>query len=692
MQQEQQQKASMSRVYDEDAERKVETEVSEKMEAGGHREKQRSERTAPQMTPTMTATPSAMARPVLRRHASSPTETSDSHNIDFIGFQIPRLRKSSSSSRTECMELALDIDVPSPGTSPETLESAYYTSATSARSMAVSPLDFAGKTPPAVPPLPSASSMRSTGFKRLVRSQSQPRHVNFAQAYEAEDGGSANDHIDSLDSAISPGFGMHRPPASIECITSGHGGASGIPVPSPHLTPGSATSASPSNPFQTSRMGTPPRFTFSDRDVAGLENATMSRRIALQPPQSPQTPARFSPSKRRRNFVRSPSLRELPRTTSEFNSPSARVTQHMRSPSNPDGTPARNPHARRRRVHSLNEVASFGRASGAREESLRTPAVPPSPGPARLRPVHRVIDIPENSPRFARTRPVFNPDNISIGAKIGQGCFGGVFRALDTKTGMQFAVKYLSSHGDEEKRRAFVEEVRVMESLSHRNIVQYHGSIFHEEDHMLEIYLEYVPGGSLSSLIKSFGALSDDLLKSYTAQMVAGIRYLHARDIIHRDIKAANVLVTIDGVCKLADFGCSKLLFDMNEDDRDQTLQRIRGSVPWMAPEVIQEIKYHFPADIWSLGATVLEMASGERPWPDMNTQVSIIIKVSQTLEGPPIPDHLSASVRDFLQPLFSINPSERPLARELASHPFLAPRPLPSRSSSSSLTQLDAH
>jgi serine/threonine protein kinase len=95
----------------------------------------------------------------------------------------------------------------------------------------------------------------------------------------------------------------------------------------------------------------------------------------------------------------------------------------------------------------------------------------------------------------------------------------------------------------------------------------------------------------------------------YTKQILEGLEYLHVNNIVHRDIKGSNVLVDRNGVCKLADFGNSKRLYCTKNDNQ------IKGTAHWMAPEVIKQLKYGRFSDIWSLGCTIIEMATGSPPW-----------------------------------------------------------------------------
>lgn len=108
--------------------------------------------------------------------------------------------------------------------------------------------------------------------------------------------------------------------------------------------------------------------------------------------------------------------------------------------------------------------------------------------------------------------------------------------------------------------------------------------------------------------------MDEPLVAVYTRQILEGLAYLHAKKIIHRDIKGANILVNELGICKLADFGASRQLDGSQTRQLEASLKAIRGTVPFMAPEVIRQTGHGLRADIWSLGATVIEMASGSPP------------------------------------------------------------------------------
>jgi mitogen-activated protein kinase kinase kinase len=270
------------------------------------------------------------------------------------------------------------------------------------------------------------------------------------------------------------------------------------------------------------------------------------------------------------------------------------------------------------------------------------------------------------------------------GALIGQGSFGCVYLALHAVTGELLAVKQVeapspgASNPNDTRKKGMIEalkrEISLLRDLRHPNIVQYLGCGSSAE--FLNIFLEYVPGGSVQTMLNSYGALPEPLVRSFVRQILQGLSYLHNRDIIHRDIKGANILVDNKGTIKISDFGISKkleatnILSGANNNKHRPSLQ---GSVFWMAPEVVKQTSYTRKADIWSLGCLVVEMMTGTHPFPDC-TQLQAIFKIGGAKAAPTIPEHASPEAQAFLTKTFEMDHNLRPNADELMLSPFLTP------------------
>ncbi|KAG0486197.1 hypothetical protein HPP92_008292 [Vanilla planifolia] len=201
-------------------------------------------------------------------------------------------------------------------------------------------------------------------------------------------------------------------------------------------------------------------------------------------------------------------------------------------------------------------------------------------------------------------------------------------------------------------------------SYWHKNIVQYYGCEM--VDDKLYIYLEYVSGGSIHKLLQEYGQFGEPAIRSYTKQILSGLAYLHAKKTVHRDIKGANILVDPNGQVKLADFGMAKHITGQS------CPLSFRGSPYWMAPEVIKNVSgCNLAVDIWSLGCTVLEMATSKPPWSQYEG-IAAMFKIGNSKELPTIPDHLSDEGKDFVRQCLQREPSKRPTATELLQHPFI--------------------
>ncbi|CAK7272417.1 ATP binding [Sporothrix epigloea] len=270
------------------------------------------------------------------------------------------------------------------------------------------------------------------------------------------------------------------------------------------------------------------------------------------------------------------------------------------------------------------------------------------------------------------------------GALIGSGSFGCVYLALHAVTGELLAVKQVEApapgvNGQIDSRKksmieALKREISLLRDLRHPNIVQYLGCGTSSD--FLNIFLEYVPGGSVQTMLNSYGALPEPLVRSFVRQILHGLSYLHQRDIIHRDIKGANILVDNKGTIKISDFGISKKLEAtniLNGANNNKNRPSMQGSVFWMAPEVVKRTSYTRKADIWSLGCLVVEMMTGTHPFPDC-TQLQAIFKIGGSKAAPNIPEDASKEAKVFLSQTFEIDHDKRPSADELLASPFLTP------------------
>ncbi|KAF2752125.1 hypothetical protein M011DRAFT_498616 [Sporormia fimetaria CBS 119925] len=233
------------------------------------------------------------------------------------------------------------------------------------------------------------------------------------------------------------------------------------------------------------------------------------------------------------------------------------------------------------------------------------------------------------------------------GQLIGKGTFGRVYLGMNITTGELIAVKQVevnpkAAGTDKDKIKELVksldQEIDTMQHLDHPNIVQYLGC--ERKEYSISIFLEYISGGSVGSCLRKHGKFEECVVSSLTRQTLGGLAYLHREGILHRDLKADNILLDLDGTCKISDFGISKKTDNIYGNDITNSMQ---GSVFWMAPEVIrsQGQGYSAKVDIWSLGCVVLEMFAGRRPW-SKEEAIGAIYKLGSLNQAPPIPEDVS--------------------------------------------------
>ncbi|KAI8054141.1 kinase-like domain-containing protein [Gilbertella persicaria] len=249
-----------------------------------------------------------------------------------------------------------------------------------------------------------------------------------------------------------------------------------------------------------------------------------------------------------------------------------------------------------------------------------------------------------------------------LGNCIGRGQFGSVYRALDLSSGEIVAVKSIKLE-DESLYAEIMKEVNILKTLSHANVIKYIGFISTEQ--YLNIVLEYAENGSLISTLKAFGAFPEKLVASFCAKILKGLDYLHDNQVVHCDLKAANILTTKTGDVKLTDFGVS-LNLKLKAVDADT----ISGTPNWMAPEVIELKGATTKSDIWSLGCTLIELVTGKPPYSDM-LAMSAMFRIVED-DYPPLPDTISQDMHEFLLCCFQKDPEKRSSSKQLLQHPWI--------------------
>uniref|UniRef100_A0A9J8BIY2 non-specific serine/threonine protein kinase n=1 Tax=Cyprinus carpio carpio TaxID=630221 RepID=A0A9J8BIY2_CYPCA len=282
------------------------------------------------------------------------------------------------------------------------------------------------------------------------------------------------------------------------------------------------------------------------------------------------------------------------------------------------------------------------------------------------------IEVKKKTKQYEHVHRDVNPNDIwEIIGELGDGAFGKVYKAQNKETGALAAAKVIETKSEEELEDYMV-EIDILASCNHQYIVKLLDAFFY--DNKLSIMIEFCPGGAVdATMLELDRGLEEPQIRVICKQMLEALQYLHSMKIIHRDLKAGNILLTLDGDIKLADFGVSA--------KNTKTLQRrdsFIGTPYWMAPEVVmcetmKDAPYDYKADIWSLGITLIEMAQIEPPHHELNP-MRVLLKIAKS-EPPTLekPAKWSMEFKDFLKKALDRNPETRPTAAQLLEHPFVS-------------------
>ncbi|CAN6723974.1 unnamed protein product [Malus baccata var. baccata] len=265
-----------------------------------------------------------------------------------------------------------------------------------------------------------------------------------------------------------------------------------------------------------------------------------------------------------------------------------------------------------------------------------------------------------------------------VGRQIGSGSFSVVWHARHRVHGTEVAIKEIATGRLNKKlQESLMSEIFILKKINHPNIIRLHDII--EVPGKINLVLEYCRGGDLSMYIQRHGKVPEALAEHFMQQLVAGLQMLRDNNLIHRDLKPQNLLLSTNdnnSVLKIADFGFARYL-------QPQGLaETLCGSPLYMAPEIMQLQKYDAKADLWSVGAILFQLVTGRTPFTG-NSQIQLLQNIMKAteLQFPSDGNNLSSECKDLCQKLLRRNRLERLTFEEFFNHPFLSQQSSYSRS-----------
>ncbi|KAH0258866.1 serine/threonine protein kinase, partial [Aureobasidium melanogenum] len=278
----------------------------------------------------------------------------------------------------------------------------------------------------------------------------------------------------------------------------------------------------------------------------------------------------------------------------------------------------------------------------------------------------------------SKERPL---DSYNKQKKIGQGASGSVYvaRIRESATSAtarqqlrengpraQVAIKQMDLR-NQPRKELIVNEIIVMKDSKHPNIVNFLDAFLQEESNELWVVMEFMEGGALTDVIDNNPSISEPQIATICYETCKGLIHLHQQNIIHRDIKSDNVLLSSRGNVKITDFGfCAKLT-----EQRSKRATMV-GTPYWMAPEVVKQKEYGSKVDIWSLGIMAIEMIESEPPYLNEEPLKALYLIATNGTPRLKKPEALSKELKSFLSVCLCVDVKSRATAEELGRHDFL--------------------
>lgn len=258
--------------------------------------------------------------------------------------------------------------------------------------------------------------------------------------------------------------------------------------------------------------------------------------------------------------------------------------------------------------------------------------------------------------------------DIRIVKRLGAGASSVVFKGFLYKENRFVAIKKINVF-ERDMRHQMMNDVKALcDAGSMPSLISFCGAYHIPDGGQIAIVLEYMDGGSLADVMAKVQKIPENVLSKITAPILRGLVYLHRnKRMIHRDIKPANILINLEGEPKITDFGISAFM-----NNTLAVCNTFLGTVTYMSPERLENSSYSFPADIWSLGLSLVEAATGKYPYDTSVGTFELMMQV--TKEEVPFlnPKEFSPEFQDFIRLTLLKDPYKRPTAEQLLEHPFI--------------------
>lgn len=264
---------------------------------------------------------------------------------------------------------------------------------------------------------------------------------------------------------------------------------------------------------------------------------------------------------------------------------------------------------------------------------------------------------------FSDEYPMISLDDLDVKEVLGSGVQGTVSRVIHIPSGRVFAQKDIKVT-DKSQLQKTIDEIHSLRLLSHPNVVCLFTAFYQRRQ--IHILMDYINGASLGDYIKFVPVVPEKALGEIAIQCLSGLLYLRKNHLLHRDLKPSNIMIALDGMVKIADFGLARQLRATDDFTKSFT-----GTTSYMSPERVREDNYGLKSDVWSLGVILYQCAIGNYPFGGKKAAFWDITFDNQETVNIDLPSDFSQELKDFLSRCLQVKTETRASIEELIAHPW---------------------